>query len=335
MIEQALAGETRRPITSGRRSNLVDLVKGLAIILVVYGHTAQGVVHRAWWSGPWANFSKAFIYSFHMPAFFFASGLFVSGSIQRRGPAKFTLEKMKTVLYPYLLFAAISAALGPLIRRFQVSYSPFHWNTFLMNVADGSVSWFLFTLFWCLLLALLTVRSPNWLRFLLSVLVGVVPIYGTFTTDRVLQEFCFVAAGMWVGNHIFRLEHIPKWKAGVGFVLLATFQFAAIYFYGFVDRWTYIGLGLTGTAGLFLLARLLESHRIGEALVWVGRASLAIFLLSAFAQGATRVVLSDLFHTNNLWLQLLLPTAFATVLPAIVWYQQDRWRLGWLFHWPF
>jgi fucose 4-O-acetylase-like acetyltransferase len=335
MIEQALAGETRQPSSSGKRSNLVDLVKGIAIILVVYGHTAQGVVHRGWWSGPWANFSKAFIYSFHMPAFFFASGLFVSGSIQRRGPANFTLEKMKTVLYPYLLFAAISAALSPLIRRFQVSHSPFHWNTFLMNVADGSVSWFLFTLFWCLLLALLTVWFPNWLRFLLSVLVAVAPIYGTFTTDRVLQEFCFVAAGMWVGNHIFRLEVIPKSMAAVGFVLLASFQFAAIYFCGFVDRWTYIELGLTGTASLFLLARLLENHQIGEALVWVGRASLAIFLLSAFAQGATRVVLSDLFHTNNLWLQLLLPTAFATVLPAIVWYQQDRWRLGWLFHWPF
>ncbi|MBB5343473.1 acyltransferase family protein [Tunturibacter empetritectus] len=335
MIEQALAGETREPITSGRRSNLVDRVKGIAIILVVYGHTAQGVVHRGWWSGSWADFSKAFIYSFHMPAFFFASGLFVCGSIRRRGSANFALEKVKTILYPYLLFAVIFAALGPLIRRFQVSYSPFHWNTFLMNVADGSVSWFLFTLFWCLLLALLTVRLPNWLRFLLSVLVGVAPLYGTFLTDRVLQEFCFVAAGMWVGHHIFRLEHTPKWMAAVGFVLLAAFQFAAIYLYGFVNRGTYIVLGLTGTAGLFLLSRLLESHRIGEALVWVGRASLAIFLLSAFAQGATRVVLSSLFHTNNLWLQLLLPTAFATVLPAIVWYQQDRWRLGWLFHWPF
>jgi fucose 4-O-acetylase-like acetyltransferase len=335
MIEQALAGETRKPISGGKRSNLVDLVKGLAIILVVYGHTAQGVVHRGWWSGPWAGFTESFIYSFHMPAFFFVSGLFVFGSIQRRGPRNFTLEKAKTVLYPYLLFAIIFAALGPLTSRFQVSYSPFYWKTFLLNVADGSGSWFLFTLFWCLLLALLTVRFPNWLRFLLSVLAGVAPIYGTFTTGRVLQEFCFVAAGMWVGNHIFRLEDIPKWKAAIGFVLFAALQFAAIYFYGFVDRWTYIELGLTGTAGLFLLARLLENHRIGEVLVWVGRASLAIFLLSAFAQGATRVVLSDLFHTNNLWLQLLLPTAFATVLPAIVWYQQDRWRLGWLFHWPF
>jgi fucose 4-O-acetylase-like acetyltransferase len=334
MIERKQSAETLEPITSRKRSNLADLVKGLAIILVVFGHTEQGVLHRGWWSGPWASFSEAFIYSFHMPAFFFVSGLFVFGSIQRRGPGNFTLEKVKTVLYPYLLFAIISAALGPLTSRFQVTYSPFHWKTFLLNVADGSVSWFLFTLFWCLLLALLTIRLPNWLRFLLSALAGVAPIYGTFITDRVLREFCFVAAGMWVGNHIFWLERVSKRAAVIGFMLLTALQFEAIHFYGYAGRWNYILLGLTGTAGLFLLARALENQPIGEALVWVGRASLAIFLLSAFAQGATRVVLSGLFYTNNLWLQLLLPTAFATVLPAIVWYQQDRWRLGWLFHWP-
>src|ERR1700722_16939401 len=178
MIEQALAGETRRPITSGRRSNLVDLVKGLAIILVVYGHTTQGVVHRGWWTGPGMAFSEAFIYSFHMPAFFFVSGLFVLGSIRRRGAGNFTVEKMKTILYPYLLFAIITAALGPLTRRFQVTYSPFHLKAFLTNVADGSVSWFLFTLFFCLLLALLTDRLPNWLRFSPAVVVAVSPITG-------------------------------------------------------------------------------------------------------------------------------------------------------------
>jgi fucose 4-O-acetylase-like acetyltransferase len=333
-LRQAVAA-TAEPITSGKRSNIVDLVKGLAIILVVYGHTAQGVEHRGWWIGPGMAISENFIYSFHMPAFFFVSGLFVLGSIRRRGAGDFTLEKVKTILYPYLLFAVISAALGPLIGRFQVSYSPFHWKTFLMNVADGSVSWFLFTLFFCLMVALLSARLPNWLRFMLAVVAGISPTYGSYIMNRVQWDFCFVAAGMWVGNQIFRLERVPKWMAAIGFVLMAAFQFAATYFYGYPNRWTYIGLGLTGTAALLLLARVLENHRVGDVLIWVGRASLAIFLLSAFAQGATRVVLSSLFHTNSLWLQLLVPTVFATVLPAIVWYQQDRWRLGWLFHWLF
>src|ERR1700761_1274280 len=336
MIERGQAAvETLEPITSGKRSDLVDIVKGLAIILVVYGHTAQGAAHRGWWKGPGMAISENFIYSFHMPAFFFVSGLFALGSIRRRGARDFILEKVKSILYPYLLFAIISAMLGPVIGRFQVSYSPFHWKTFLMNVADGSVSWFLFTLFFCLMVALLTAQLPNWLRFWLAVVVAISPAYGSYIMNRVQWEFCFVAAGMWVGNQIFQLEHLPKWMAAIGFVLVATFQFTVTYFYGYPSRWTYIELGLTGTAALLLLARVLENHRVGAALVWVGQASLAIFLLSAFAQGAIRAVLTSFFHTNNLWLQLLLPTAFATVLPAIVWYQQDRWRLGWLFHWPF
>ena len=87
--------------------------------------------------------------------------------------------------------------------------------------------------------------------------------------------------------------------------------------------------------GLFLLSKILDKHSVGDALAWVGRASLAIFMLSAFAQGATREILLRVFHTKELWLQLLLPTFFATLLPAIVWHQQDRWHVRWLFQWPF
>jgi hypothetical protein len=83
-----------------------------------------------------------------------------------------------------------------------------------------------------------------------------------------------------------------------------------------------------------MLAKLLDKNRLGNGIGMVGRASLAVFLLSSFAQGATREVLLRVFHTQEFWLHLLLPTLVATVLPAIVWHQQDRWHLGWLFRWP-
>src|SRR5258708_24984662 len=142
---------------------------------------------------------------------------------------------------------------------------------------------------------------------------------------------------MWVGDHVYRLERMRAAPAALGLVLLAAFQTAMIYVFGYaaIWLWTYIVLGLTGTAGLFLLAKLLDKHRFGDGLAWVGRASLAVFLLSAFAQGAAREILLRVFHTREFWLQLLLPTLFATLLPIIVWYQQDRWRVGWLFRWPF
>ena len=316
---------------------MVDIVKGIAIILVAYGHTAQGMVHRGWWASSGAAFSHTFIYSFHMPAFFFLAGLFVLGSIAKRGNKLFAIEKLKTILYPYVLFAIIGVVLEPLIGRFKSETKPFHWNVFLLNVADGEASWFLFVLFVCLMLALMTVRVPAWLRFLVVALVGMTPPFSSTIINDVLRDFCFLAAGMWVGTSIYRLERIGAAAAGLGFVLLAGFQAAVVYVYGasVLGRWTYLVVGLTGTAGLFLLAKLLDMYGFGDGIAWVGRASLAVFLLSAFAQGATREVLLRVFHTQEFWLQLLLPTFFATLLPAIVWYQQDRWRVGWLFRWPF
>jgi fucose 4-O-acetylase-like acetyltransferase len=335
MTTQTQRPDTLEPITSGTRSNIVDIVKGIAIILVAYGHTAQGMIHRGWWVTPGAFFSDTFIYSFHMPVFFFIAGLFVVGSIAKRGSRRFTLEKLKTILYPYVLIVVLNAALNPLVGRFKSGHAPFQWKVFLLNLADGDASWFLFVLFVCLMVALPTVRVPNWLRFVVAALVGMTPAFGPPLTNQVLREFCFLAAGMWVGTRIYRLERMLASAAALGFVALAVLQVAMIYLFGAPTRWTYIELGMTGTAGLFLLAKVLDKHSVGTGLAWVGRASLAIFLLSSFAQGATREILFRVFHTNELWLQLLLPTLFATLLPAIVWYQQDRWRVGWLFQWPF
>ena len=338
MKGQRPAPETREPITSGTRSNIVDIVKGIAIALVVYGHTAQGMVHRGWWAGPGAVFSDVFVYSFHMPAFFFVAGLFVMSSLAKRGSQHFAVDKFKTILYPYLLFAIISVSIEPLIGRFKSGTRPFHWNTFLMSVADGDAGWFLFVLFLCLMLALMTARLPAWLRFLAAVIAGLLPPFGPPFIGQVLREFCFLAAGMWVGAPHF--SHGTDAGSDGRFGIhssrcvpngddLRLCDRHALW------RWTYIVLGLTGTAGLFMLAKLLDKHRIGDWIAWVGRGSLAVFLLSAFAQGATREVLLRVFHTREFWLQLLLPTLFATILPAIVWHQQDRWRIAWLFRWPF
>ena len=337
MNEAEPTPDTLEPITSGVRSNLVDIVKGIAIILVVYGHTAQGLTHRGWWMGSGASFSHAFVYSFHMPAFFFVAGLFVTGSIAKRGGRHFTINKLKTILYPYVLLAILSAALEPLIGRFKFETKPFRWNVFLVNLVDGQASWFLFVLFLCLMLALVTVRIPAWLRFLVAALVGMTVPISISGVSEVLHEFCFLAAGMWVGHRIYGLEQIRLSTAAAGFVLVAALQAVMVYIFGVsvLGRWIYIEAGLTGVAGLFLLAKLLDKHRIGDGLSWVGRASLAVFLLSAFAQGATREVLLRLFHSHVFWLQLLLPTVFAALLPAIIWYQQDRWHIGWLFRWPF
>ena len=321
------------PSTGNRRSNIVDIVKGLAISLMTYGHTAQGLNNRGWWGGPGYLFSNGFIYSFHMPAFFFVSGLFVMSSLRRRGVQSFTVEKLKTILYPYFLWAILYAVLEPAITQFKKSHHPFHAKMFLISLFEGEQGWFLFTLFMCLMLAVLTRKLPAWLRVLLAVAVGVLtPVGVVFGT--VIHEFCFVAVGMWVGTRIHVLDRMRAGTAALILLALTAFQTAMILRFGGANLWNYILLGLTGTAGLCMLARLIDLTKIGEGFAWIGRASLGVFLIGAFVQGTAREILLRVFHTREFWLQLFVPAIASTIVPVIIWYQQDRLRLGWLFHWP-
>jgi fucose 4-O-acetylase-like acetyltransferase len=335
MGTQAQAAPRAINTSRSERANAVDIVKGIAIILVVLGHTAQGMMHRGWWLTPRSLFLETFIYSFHMPAFFFVSGLFVKGSIAKRGAHKFTVEKMKTVLYPYVILAIMSAAIEPLVEQFRSSTHPFQWRGFLFDLADGQASWFLFTLFVCLILALLTVNMSHWSRFLVAAAIGMTPAFGPPLTNQVLREFCFVAAGMWVGRRIYDLNKLNVSVASAALLALVGFQLIMILVLGRPTQWTYILLGMTGTAGMFMLARILDGRSVGTWLIWIGQASLAIFLLSEFGQGAGREVLSRAFHTKDLWLQLIFPSLLAILPPAVMWHRQDQWHLRWLFQWPF
>lgn len=72
---------------SSDRNVVVDFLKGLGILLVVMGHCDVG-----------PNVSKL-IYSFHMPLFFFLSGIVYKDKICSM--KCFFLHKAKGILYPY------------------------------------------------------------------------------------------------------------------------------------------------------------------------------------------------------------------------------------------
>ncbi|HEX7713937.1 MAG TPA: acyltransferase family protein [Bacillota bacterium] len=72
------------------RFDFIDLLKGLGIFLVVWGHTMTP--------------RSVFIYSFHMPLFFF-----ISGYLHRNKPIQeFFIGKIKRLLIPYALVTVLS-----------------------------------------------------------------------------------------------------------------------------------------------------------------------------------------------------------------------------------
>ena len=76
------------------RLEWVDITKFWGILAIVWGHTlSSGDVHR-------------YLYSFHVPLFFYTVGLVFTGS--ELSFWHFTAKKAKALLIPYFTFAIIS-----------------------------------------------------------------------------------------------------------------------------------------------------------------------------------------------------------------------------------
>src|SRR5579863_2710266 len=101
-------GSNTTPLYNSARVGWIDAARGIGITLVVFGHTMRGIRDAGLmtWS-PAARFVDAWIYTFHMPLFFFLSGMFLMRSL-RRGIKTFLLEKLRTVAYPYFLWSIIT-----------------------------------------------------------------------------------------------------------------------------------------------------------------------------------------------------------------------------------
>ena len=78
------------------RNCLIDVMRGIGIILVLLGHRSL------------PNIMVKMIYAFHMPLFFF-----ISGYLYRKCEfGKFVSNKIKKLIIPYIIFWLISAIIG-------------------------------------------------------------------------------------------------------------------------------------------------------------------------------------------------------------------------------
>ena len=74
------------------RNNTIDILKGIAILLVVFGHIC------------WEGVSHEYLWGFHMAIFFFASGIFFSTKKYNDSFKNFFKAKIKGLIFPYVIF---------------------------------------------------------------------------------------------------------------------------------------------------------------------------------------------------------------------------------------
>jgi len=124
----------------------MDVAKGIAIILMIIGHTSipDGISN--------------FIFSFHMPLFFIASGWCTKW--ERDSFSRFIIKKLRNLGLPYIVYSVIV-----LLFARCIGYSEISLDRVLTQGWGGYALWFVPVLFFSLVIARLVLLIPQkWLR---------------------------------------------------------------------------------------------------------------------------------------------------------------------------
>ncbi len=136
---------------NGERNNYIDIIKGIAIILVVIGHCIQFGSGRAYFDSE-AFFNDPlfkFIYSFHMPLFMLVSGYLFANTIKRTTNV-IIKKKIATILLPLISWHTVALCINLLLGQ---KYTPS-----ILFLSYFHALWFLRALFFCCMVVLLMNR---------------------------------------------------------------------------------------------------------------------------------------------------------------------------------
>ena len=312
-------------VKANKRIAWVDTAKGIGIILVVYGHVARGLEKSHILSDSTLfQFLDTSIYSFHMPLFFFLSGMFFLGSYKKYGVTLFS-HKIATIVYPYILWSVIQLGIKLALSGYtnsSTSYSAL-FSIFWVPVEQF---WFLYSLFLITSVHILFFSLTDRLQipkkyslwtilgtaFLLYIARALVP--GVFQLQTVCAYMVYFSLGLYFAN-INQSANRPLLALPFCFLLLC---YTVLYQHYWPSDSVFLRftLAVTGIGSVCTLSPFFAKHS-KFLLPVLGKYSMEIFCTHIIAASGIRIVLLHLFHINNPIIHLVCGVSCGLILPVL------------------
>lgn len=304
------------------RLDWIDLTKGLAIFLMVCGHTSIPI------------FASKFIWSFHIPLFYIISGMLFNET-HYRNFALFLKKRIKTILIPYICFTVI------VITVDFIHNVNFEWR---YNTGWGGYAlWFIEVLFTTEILMFYVFKYIK-RHFFLIMCISILFIGGyilhflniklPFKQDVVLWASTFYGIGHILKDWLKKIK--VKWFIAIGMITIAfilcqlfpkTDMCENNYGYKFFNSI----LALWGTVSIILLSKSWFPEFISpirKFFIWSGRNTLIIMGLSEIIIAETKdyftsipipTIANSLLRHLLMWILIFFLSSFINkYLPFIV-----------------
>lgn len=325
------------------RNIWVDYAKAIGIILVVYGHVARGVFNAGLINDRGLfKLVDSVIYSFHMPLFFFLSGIFFLASLAKRDSTSFLLGKVDTILYPYVVWSLLQGAVEIVLSHYLNTHTSIR-AVLSFAWLPRAQFWFLYALFFILAFAIMLYRRSDY-QWSIVVLIGSICLYfaggylpGSFIIFILSHYFVYFAAGVAVA---FLLQKISGWTVG-WLILFASLFVLSQWLFQAVDGGRFyveaesvkLLLGLIGIGLVVFIAQWLAQYSL-PWLAYLGRHSMTIYLVHVLAGSGCRVILQHGMGITDTVIHLLVGTLGGLLLPLLFYRVCSRFGLGLLFKPP-
>lgn len=282
----------------------LDLMKGIGIILVYLGHVFN--LYGLKWNIIFIFLYRT-TYSFHMPLFFFISGL-LSNTDKELDLKKFYKGKLKRLVIPYLFINLVDFFPRTLFPQFVNS----EFSGIKEIIFYGTkISWFVYTLFIIFMifpfLDKYILKKDNYYLFgLLLIILNYLKIFENieiFSLKAVVNYLLYFYIG-----YIIKPFYKEKIKNGVGsknltFLIISVVFLSFSYKYFYLNYFNTIIFAILGI--LFVLnvsLRLKENRASYNFFKFLGINSLTFYLIEGFITVVYRVILLKIIPIEKSYL---------------------------------
>ncbi|MHB4492348.1 acyltransferase family protein [Klebsiella pneumoniae] len=312
--------------------------------MVVFGHANRGLYSSGIYISPEIyHYLDNVIYSFHMPLFFFLSGLFFVSSIKNRSKKVFLWSKFKNVIYPYAVWSLIQGGVEVFFSKYTNAKTSIS-DVLLFPLYPRAQFWFLYALFMIFIICAIIYHKKYFLKllpvfFLVSFVVYVCSgDFGNgFHFNYVSQNAVFFFLGCMFSKYYQILMKIMSNKS---FAVLTCLFVLMEYLYFIQYGNNYLPLNLYTALIAFISIAWVSNTSIllsGYNFRWlenIGKLSLIIYLVHILAASGTRIILSKIFHVESWLIHVLLGTFIGVTAPLIFYKLVVRYRLNFIFEYP-
>ncbi|RIL06867.1 MAG: acyltransferase [Proteobacteria bacterium] len=309
-----------------RRFTDIDLAKGLAITLVVFGHV---VAREAPAGNDWYVAAKHLVYQFHMPFFMFLSGaVFEATHAPPGGPAAYrhwVARKAARLLPGFALFSLLIWAGKAVASRFlHVDNAPTGGVEELLRIFATPASsvagslWYVYVLFEFFLVFPLVYRAAGGRLAPIVAFAACLhaaslafPLPDLFAIDRFCEYALFFALGFVFVRHHDALAPLLRRRAPL-FGALFALSFASLLPWPDARSKTLVGLcaipALIGAVGA------IRGERARSALLLLGEYTFSIYLMNTLCIGLAKGLLLEVLPWDGARFLLFFPVLFAAGL---------------------